>query len=188
MSSPEKDEIVHRYGDIEEMDNELPKWWLYILYGSIVFAFGYWFHYQVFRSGESPTQAYAREVEAARAVEADRVRAAGVMSNEALLTLSRDTATVAKGKDVFAQTCVACHGANGGGTIGPNLTDSAWIHGGAAQNVFATVRDGVIAKGMPVWGPQLGAERVQAVTAYVLTLRNTNVPGGKAPQGTNEAM
>ncbi len=190
MSSPapKKDEILHEYGDIKEMDNELPNWWLYILYGSIVFAVGYWFHYQVFKSGESPTKVYNQEMAAAAAIEADRVRSAGVMSNEALLTLSRDTATVEKGKDVFTQTCVACHGPNGGGTIGPNLTDDMWLHGSAPESIFATVRDGVIAKGMPVWGAQLGAERVQAVTAYVLTLRHTNVPGGKAPQGVPETM
>ena len=81
------------------------------------------------------------------------------------------------------QSCEACHTANGGGNIGTNLTDNAWIHGGRATQIYRVVLEGVPAKGMVAWGPQLGDERVQSVVAYVLTLRNTNVPGGKAPQG-----
>jgi cytochrome c oxidase cbb3-type subunit 3 len=92
---------------------------------------------------------------------------------------------VQTGRGVFAQSCVACHAANGGGGIGPNLTDSAWIHGSRPTTHLRTmVNEGVLARGMPAWGPQLGHERVQAVVAYVLTLKDTNVAGGKAPQGT----
>jgi mono/diheme cytochrome c family protein len=91
---------------------------------------------------------------------------------------------IEKGRQVFEKmNCVACHTANGGGNIGPNLTDNAWIHGGRATQIYRVVLEGVPAKGMVAWGPQLGDERVQSVVAYVLTLRNTNVPGGKAPQG-----
>ncbi|MEO6420141.1 MAG: c-type cytochrome, partial [Polyangiaceae bacterium] len=73
-----------------------------------------------------------------------------------------------------------------GGTIGPNLTDSYWIHGGAPDKIYATIHDGVLAKGMPAWGAQLGNSQVQSLTAFVLTLRDTNVAGGKPPQGEPE--
>ena len=184
----EKDEIVHIYGDIREMDRELPRWWLYTLYGSILFAFGYWFHYEVFRGGDNPSQTYAKEVAIARAREAEKVRAAGVLDDVSLVTLSRDPSTTGRGKEVFVQTCAACHGPEGAGNIGPNLTDAHWIHGGAPTRIFSTIRDGVADKGMPAWAPQLGIERVEAVTAYVLSIRGTNVPGGKPPQGEKEQL
>jgi cytochrome c oxidase cbb3-type subunit 3 len=185
-AAPGEAKVVYVYDGIEEQDNHLPNWWLYTLFITCIFALGYWFHYHVFHAGELPGQAYQREMAAVYAAEAARVRAAGQMTPQALLALSRDEATVAQGRQVFATTCAACHGPTGGGVIGPNLTDAFWINGGAPDRIYRTINEGVPARGMPAWGPQLGAERVQAVTAYVLTLRNTNVAGGKAPQGERE--
>jgi cytochrome c oxidase cbb3-type subunit 3 len=176
-------EEVHVYDDIKEMDNQLPRWWLYSLYATILFAFGYWFHFHVFGSGTLPMDAYNQEVQAQAAAESARIRAAGVMTPQALVTLSHDAALVRQGQDVFRSTCQTCHGATAGGLIGPNLTDEFWLHGGAPDAIYHTVTDGVPARGMPAWGPQLGIDRVQAVTAYLLTLRNTHAAGGRPPQG-----
>lgn len=178
-----EDKVVHRYDDIEEFDNHLPNWWLITLYGAVVFAIGYWFHYEVLHSGPSTMESYEQSVAADRRAAAERARRAGAMTDDALVTLSHDGATVASGRALFMTNCVACHTATGGGNIGPNLTDNAWIHGGRPTQIFRTVLDGVPAKGMVAWGPQLGETGVQSVVAYVLTLRNTNVPGGKPPQG-----
>lgn len=178
-----QDKVVHRYDDIEEFDNHLPNWWLITLYGAVVFAIGYWFHYEVFHSGPSSRESYEQSVAADRRHAAEMARRAGAMTDDALVTLSHDPATVATGRQIFTTNCVACHGANAGGIIGPNLTDNAWLHGGRPTQIFHTVMEGVPARGMVAWGPQLGDERVQSVVAYVLTLRNTNVAGGKAPQG-----
>jgi cytochrome c oxidase cbb3-type subunit 3 len=90
---------------------------------------------------------------------------------------------VEDGKQVFVSTCAACHRADGGGNIGPNLTDEFWIHGDKPQDIWSTVHNGIPAKGMPTWGPQIGEAKVASVVAYVLSIRNTNVPNGKAPQG-----
>lgn len=185
---PSDEGVVHEYDGIRELDNQLPRWWLFTLYGAIVFAVGYWFHYEVFRGGESAETAYAAEVAAEAAREAEKVRAAGVIDSASLAVLAKDPVTVSRGKEVFAQNCAVCHGPQGGGVIGPNLTDNYWLHGATAENIFGVVRDGVPAKGMPSWGPQLGLDRVQSVTAYVLTVRNSNVAGGKAPQGDPEAL
>jgi cytochrome c oxidase cbb3-type subunit 3 len=179
---PGQEERFHVYDDIVEHDNKLPLWWQLTLYGAIVFALIYWFGRR-FDAIQTPAQAYNEVVAAERAAEAERARARGTVDDDMLVTLSRDPATVTKGKATFAATCAPCHRADGGGVIGPNLTDGYWIHGNRPMDVFRTISEGVPAKGMPTWGPQLGQDRVLAVTAYVVTLRNTNVTGGKAPQG-----
>lgn len=175
--------VVHEVDGIQELDNRLPLWWLWSLYGTIVFGALYWIVYEVSHFAPEPGEIYAAEVEKARADEAERIKKSGAVTGEGLVALSKDPATLATGKDVFVKTCVPCHRDDGGGTVGPNLTDAFWIHGGTPEKIYATVKDGVLDKGMPAWGAQLGPERVQAVVAYVLTLTNTNVPGGKAPQG-----
>jgi cytochrome c oxidase cbb3-type subunit 3 len=110
------------------------------------------------------------------------------MTPEALRALAKDKGTVDQGKQVFVQTCAACHRQDGGGVVGPNLTDDFWLHGAAPDKIYKTIAKGVPEKGMPAWGPQLGMDRTQAVTAYVISIRGTNVAGGKAPQGERESL
>jgi cytochrome c oxidase cbb3-type subunit 3 len=185
---PTANKVIHEVDGIQEYDNKLPNWWLYMLYGTIIFAAGYWFHYQTSGFGELPRAAYQKEMDKEAAIQAERIKAAGAVTPEALMTLAKDKGTVEQGKQVFATTCVACHRADGGGVVGPNLTDDFWIHGGAPDKVFKTISLGVPDKGMPAWGPQLGPDRVRAVTAYVISLRGTNVPNGKAPQGERDSL
>jgi cytochrome c oxidase cbb3-type subunit 3 len=173
---------VHVYDGIVEHDNKLPLWWQLTLYGAIVFAFVYWFGRR-FDAIASPAEAYASDVAADRARDAERARARGTVDDAMLATLARDPATVAQGKAIFVSTCATCHKTDAGGNIGPNLTDAYWIHGGKPKDIYTTVMTGVAAKGMPTWEPVLGELRVEAVVAYVLSIQNTNVPGGKSPQG-----
>jgi cytochrome c oxidase cbb3-type subunit 3 len=149
----------------------------------MVFALGYYFWYEVLHAGPSQQQSYEASRVEDRRRDAERARRMGAMNDDGLRTLSHDAATVEQGRALYAQNCAACHRADGGGQIGPNLTDNQWIHGGAPLRVFRTVNEGVAAKGMPAWGAQLGPDRTMSVVAYLLTLRNTNVAGGKAPQG-----
>lgn len=167
--------IIHEYDGIAEADNRLPVWWLLTFFGAIAFSVGYWFWYQEFRAGASPTQAYYAE----RAAAAEK---SGADPTEGELAALAEGPTLELGKQLFAANCVACHAAQGEGKIGPNLTDDAWLHGGAPLDIFRTVRDGVAAKGMPSWGPTLGRAGVTQVTAFLLTLRGKNLPG-KAPEG-----
>lgn len=183
--APTEDRVIHSVDGIEEYDNRLPRWWLFSLYGAILFAAVYWYTYHVGAFAETPAVAYQSERDRAALAEA---KAGGTMTPEALVALTKDKTTVEQGKAIFTSTCAACHRADGGGNVGPNLTDEFWLHGGAPDQIWKTVSDGVPAKGMPAWKPQLGPDRVQAVTAYVLTLRHTNAPGGKAPQGTRETL
>ncbi len=171
---------VHVYDDIVEEDNKLPRWWLWILYGTTLFAAVYWYGDQQVKAWGSPREKYEDQMIAIRLAEASR---GGSMTPGALLALARQPATVADGKTTFTTTCAACHRADGGGGIGPNLTDAFWLHGGAPDAIWKTVHDGVDGKGMAAWGPVLGEARVASVVAYVLTLKNTNVSDGKPPQG-----
>ncbi len=179
------DTVVHSIDGIDEYDNRLPNWWLFTFYAAIAFAVVYWFHYQLF-GGEGSIARYEREMQPIWAQEAARLRAAGQVTPQLLLALSRDQRVVAQGRSTFVNNCVSCHTSTGGGNIGPNLTDNAWIHGSNPTQIYRTVLLGVSNKGMPAWGTQLGADAVQGVVAYLLTIKNTNVAGGRAPQGTVE--
>jgi cytochrome c oxidase cbb3-type subunit III len=175
----------HVYDGIVEHDNKLPLWWQWTLYGAAIFALVYWFGRRL-DAIESPGEAYAKVMAIEHAAEAEQARKRGVVDDAMLATLGQDPVTVGQGKAIFTATCAPCHRADAGGNIGPNLTDGYWIHGGKPLDIFHTVRDGVPVKGMPTWGPQLGEQRVETVVAYVLSIRNANVPGGKGPQGLRE--
>ncbi len=170
-------EILHVYDDIEEADNALPAWWLLTFYGAIAFGLVYWFYFHVYGIGKLQRERYADAVAAA---EAER----SVVSDESLEALTNDQSALASGQEIFTAQCVACHDTKGQGRegLGPNLTDKYWIHGGAPTDIYGTVSNGVTEKGMPPWAPILGEQGVKEVVAYVLTLRNTDVPG-KGPEG-----
>ncbi len=173
-----KDGIVHVYDDIQEEDNHLPNWWLAILYGSIVFGFGYWLVYHTTKSLPTPTDEYLTDVSALKKAR----QQASPASEDALAGLVKDTSALEEGQKVYASTCAACHGPNGEGLVGPNLTDKFWIHGAALADVYKAVDQGFVDKGMPAWGPVLGAEKTRKVTAFVASLKGKNLPG-KEPQG-----
>jgi len=173
--------IVHVYDDIEEADNHLPNWWLAILFGSIVFAFGYWFVYEVTKSAPSPLAEYRAEAAAAAKMRAE----SAPVSNETLTVLARDAATLAEGKRLFVSTCAPCHGAQAQGVVGPNLTDKYWLHGGAPVQIHQSITNGYPEKGMRPWGQMLGAARVRAVAAFVVSIKGQNL-AGRPPQGQPE--
>jgi cytochrome c oxidase cbb3-type subunit 3 len=105
--------------------------------------------------------------------------------DESKLEFTNDPALIEKGKNVFANNpCSSCHRADGGGnTIGPNLTDEYWIHGGDVKSVFNTIKNGAVDKGMPAWGKAMSAQDLRDVTFYILSLQGSNPPDAKAPQG-----
>jgi cytochrome c oxidase cbb3-type subunit 3 len=175
----------HEYDGIREFDNRLPNWWLWTLYGAIVFALGYWLFFHTWRLGNLPRDAYAAEM--AVAAEAQLARMAGQeLTDETLLLMSQVPERVAAGGAVFGQICATCHRPDASGDIGPNLTDGYWIHGGSPLQIHHTVTNGVPDKGMVAWMNQLGPQRIQDVVAYLITLRGRNL-SGKAPQGLDDA-
>jgi cytochrome c oxidase cbb3-type subunit 3 len=171
---------VHAVFDgIEEEDNRLPAWWLGTLFITIVFAFGYWFLYHSVSWLDTPNTEFAREAAAAKA----KLALQNPVSDESLWALAKNTARVEEGKKTFTTICAACHKADASGSVGPNLTDKYWLHGNEPTQLHAAVMNGFQDKGMPPWGATLGPERTRDVVAFVLSVRNTNAPNGKAPQG-----
>ena len=178
MSTEPKSKIVHRYDDIEEEDNQLPNWWLFILFGTIVFMFGYWLVYHTTHSLQDPRSEYDAEV-----AEIKKARLALTpLSDDAILAVASDAAQVEEGKQIFAGTCAACHAPLGQGLVGPNLTDKFWIHGNKPSDIAKSVTEGFADKGMPPWGTLLGQEKVRKVAAFVVTLKGKEI-AGTAPQG-----
>jgi len=172
---------AHTFDGIQEFDNKLPNWWLWILYGSIVFSFAYWIVFHTLEIRDLPPAVFEKEMIAA--AEAQLARAAeGGLSDESLELMATIPTRLEEGRSLFAQYCVVCHADQGQGLVGPNLTDAYWVHGNQPLDIHKIVTNGVPAKGMAAWGNQLGPRRVESVTAFVLTLRGNNV-AGKAPEG-----
>ncbi|MBL8922574.1 MAG: c-type cytochrome [Myxococcaceae bacterium] len=169
---------LRKYDDILEEDNHLPNWWLAILFGTIVFGFGYWIAYHTTDTFKSPPEEYQADVEALKKARA----AANPTSEDALVALAANTESVTEGQKVYATTCASCHGPNGEGLVGPNLTDKFWIHGNTGTDILKAVNEGFPDKGMPAWGAVIGDTKARNVTAYVLSIRGKNLPG-KEPQG-----
>lgn len=170
----QRDVLIEHVSDgIREYDNPMPMWWLGIFWVSIAFAI-FLVPYQAL-SGWTQEKQYDEEVAEADAQyaplrEKKAAEQAAAQAKAAKEAGVGDPAMVEAGKAIFAANCVACHGADATGGIGPNLTDSEWIHGGTLPEITNTVTNGVVEKGMIPWGPVLGEEKVAQVAAYVLTL------------------
>ena len=176
--------LDHSYDGIQEFDNPMPRWWVYLFWATIIFSILYWLNVPGVGIGKGRIADYDRAMAAAAAADAKRKAAepAGA-SGEQLAAMTKDASVLALGKQAFGQNCAACHRADAGGQIGPNLTDNYWLHGGTLDQIHKTVTDGVLEKGMPPWGKVLKPNQLDAVVAYVYTLRGTNPPNPKAPQG-----
>jgi cytochrome c oxidase cbb3-type subunit III len=175
----EKEEAItfnHEYDGIRELDNNLPPWWKYMFYATIVFAGIYIFYYHFSDKGELQLAEYNKEMATAEKLMASKM-------NESTVTLISDKALLEDGKKIFTENCGACHGKEGQGGIGPNLTDEYWLHGGGIRNVFKTIKYGVPAKSMRAWQNDFSPKQMQEVASYILTLQGTTPANAKEPQG-----
>jgi cytochrome c oxidase cbb3-type subunit 3 len=172
--------LDHDYDGIQEFDNRLPNWWLWILWGTIVFSVAYWLVFHTYGIAKDPIARFEASMESAGGMLADS-ETRGLTDSD-LVALSSNTETLRLGRDVYTQHCLVCHKEQGEGLVGPNLTDDYWIHGGSPLDIHNTVVRGVPEKGMAVWGRQLSPDQIDSVVALLLTFRGTNVPG-KAPEG-----
>jgi cytochrome c oxidase cbb3-type subunit 3 len=173
----------HEYDGIRELDNNLPPWWIYGFYGTIIFAFVYLFDYHVFGTSPLQLEEYKTELAEAELEKGTRLMEVAASVDEETVTVLTDASSLASGKDLYIGNCAACHGQGGEGLVGPNLTDVYWIHGGGIKNVFKTIKYGVPEKGMIAWQTQLNPESMQKVASYILTMQGTKPANPKDPQG-----
>ena len=178
----EEDRILdHEYDGIRELDNALPPWWKWGFYISVVLSFVYLWHYQ-FGDGPTPEQEYTAEMKTA-AAEIEAYRLASKDNVDEKSVTMADAAGIEAGKAIFQKSCFMCHGANGEGGVGPNLTDDYWLHGGTINDVFHTIKYGYPDKGMQAWEKMFSPAQIRDLASYVKSLQGTKPANAKAPQG-----
>ena len=181
----EEGEIIldHNYDGIKELDNKLPPWWVYLFYVTIIFGVVYLARFHIFGDYDQDTE-YEREVAAAQAAIEEYKKTAKDLIDVNTVELLTDASDLNAGKAIFEANCVVCHMADGGGGIGPNLTDEYWISGGGIKNVFNTVSEGGRAgKGMVAWKQTLKPSEMAQVSSYLLTFQGTTSANPKAAEG-----
>ncbi|WP_444647705.1 cbb3-type cytochrome c oxidase N-terminal domain-containing protein [Flavobacterium columnare] len=181
----EENELImnHNYDGIQELDNVLPPWWVYLFYGTIAFAFIYLVRFHML-GHDDQTAEFEKEMAIAKVQVEEYKKTAPDLMDKETVTLLTDAESINAGKAIFQTNCIACHKADGGGAIGPNLTDKHWILGGGIKNVFNTIMEGGRAgKGMISWKDQIKPSDIQKIASYVLSLQGTNPAGAKAPEG-----
>lgn len=175
--------LDHDYDGIRELDNNLPPWWKYGFYLTIVFAVVYLFNYHVSGSSDLQEVEYQKEMAQAKLEVEEYMKTSANAVDESNVKLLADQKDIDAGKDVFMASCAACHGKAGEGTVGPNLTDIYWLHGGSIQDVFKSIKYGWPEKGMKSWKEDLSPIQIAQVTSFIHSLKGTNPANGKAPQG-----
>ncbi len=181
----EEEEIIldHNYDGIKELDNNLPPWWVYSFYATIIFGVIYMVRFHVLNDYTQAEEYESEIAEAKIAIETYKKTAKNLVDINTV-TLLTEPSDINAGKAVFATNCVACHKADGGGGIGPNLTDPYWILGGGIKNIFKTIseggRDG---KGMVAWKQTLKPLEMAQVASYIMSLRGITPAEPKEKQG-----
>lgn len=176
-------ELDHNYDGIRELDNRLPPWWVYSFYITIIFAVVYLVRFHVFDDYDQREEYLTEVAEAEAAIEEWKENAKDFVNAENV-TMLEDQARIENGQRIYVQNCVACHKLDGGGGIGPNLTDEHWILGGGIKNVFKTISEGGRSgKGMVAWKNNLTPAEMHEVASYVMTFEGTTPNDPKEPQG-----
>lgn len=178
--------LDHDADGIRELDNQLPRWWVWLFNLTIFFAGAYLLYYHVFDYGALQAEEWRLEMKAG-----DEIKQATLERFEKeMMTMapSTDAAVLKDGEQVFKVYCLACHREDGGGVVGPNLTDDYWIHGGEFQDNLRIISNGVPEKGMLTWKNQLNPKQIYAVASHIYTLRGTNPPNPKAPENQVPAV
>lgn len=177
-------DLDHNYDGIRELDNRLPPWWLYGFYLTIIFAAFYLYTHHVSHSAPNSIDEYQAAVVQADIAKQAYLKKAANNVDETTVKLLTDEASINAGKAVFQSTCFACHGKQGEGGVGPNLTDDFWLHGGSVQDVFKSIKYGWADKGMKSWKDDFSPVQIAQIASYVKSLHGTNPPNAKPAQGT----
>lgn len=182
MSATPQDPLLldHEVDGIRELDNNLPRWWVWLFYGSIIFGIGYMIYFHVLGMGDLSAAEFQKEWE-----RGEKIKAAVMTKFEAQLdTLqpSKEKSVLDAGEQTYKKLCAPCHRDDAGGLVGPNLTDDYWIHGPTYRDNLRTILNGVPDKGMITWRGVLKPNEIQAVASYIYTKRGTKPPNPKPPE------
>ncbi len=169
----------HEYDGIRELDNNLPPWWVWGFFVTIVFAIIYLVNYHVLKTSDLQIAAYDKEMNQAKIDIDAYLKKMAMNVDENTATLLTDQGALNSGKSIFEANCIACHKSSGEGDIGPNLTDDYWIYGNDIKDLFRTIKLGT-PNGMPEHASKLNPVQIQQVGSFVLSLPNVK---GKEPQG-----
>lgn len=181
MNDP-KDPLLlpHEADGIRELDNNLPRWWVWLFNLTIAFSIVYWIYYHVLGTGKIQAAEYVREMEVG-----DKIKAVAVSRFEGSLASLQpvsDPVALAQGLQTFKTLCAPCHREDGGGLVGPNLTDDYWIHGTNFADNLKVIWNGIPEKGMVTWKGVLQPNDIHLVASYIYTLRGTKPPNPKLPE------
>ena len=169
--------LDHEADGIKELDNNLPRWWVWMFYLCILYAVGYLGYYHVFNMGDLQAAEYAKESALGEKIKAEAI--GKFESGLATLTPSKELAVLSQGQATYTTLCAPCHRPDGGGLVGPNLCDDYWIHGTTYVDILKTIINGVPEKGMLTWRGVLKPNEIQAVASYIHTFRGTTPPNPK---------
>ncbi len=177
--------LDHDYDGIQELDNNLPPWWKYGFYLTIVVSIIYLFNFHILHTGKLSGEEYAQQIKDGEEQVAAYKKSNANLVDESTVTLLIDEASIASGKTIFKQNCVACHGEFGEGKegLGPNFTDDYWLHGGSVNSIFKSIKYGWTDKGMKSWEQDLKPLEIQEVVSFIKSIRGTNPPNAKEKQG-----
>ena len=176
-------DLKEDFDGISELDNPPPPWFMWLFYTCVVFAGVYLVRYSWLHYSPNQQEEYAQKMQKLNTEKAAYMAKMADNVDENTVTLEKSPEKLAEAKTLFIDKCAACHGQNGEGKNGPNLTDDYWIHGNGIKDVFKTIKYGVLEKGMVAWKEQISPPKMRTVASYVLSLRGTNPTGAAAPQG-----
>lgn len=174
--------LDEEHDGIVELDNKMPTWWTWMFVVCVIFGYVYMAHYHYFGTGQLSVAEYETEDAIGRKQAAEvRAKLYASITPESVTAIT-DPTRLANGEKLFKEKCVACHGAQGQGAVGPNLTDNTWLYGCKIGDVFKLITEGSPdkKKGMQAWGAQLNPVQIQDIASYILTLPPA---AGKAAEG-----
>lgn len=175
--------LEHAYDGIQEYDNPLPGWWTYTFIGTVIFSVAYLMWYHTGAPGRSIQEQYEVSAAANQRLQFGEIGDL-VGDEETLVRFANDPKWVLFGQSLFRTNCATCHGRDGEGNVGPNLTDEYFKYIRKPEDVYKVIAEGAGKGAMPAWAGRLIENELVIVSSYVMSLRGQNLPGKAADGNT----